>query len=39
MKINKSGKLNENDQLNQLESEAYQKGNLMFRNWTEKYTH
>jgi hypothetical protein len=30
------GKLSENPQLEELESEAYQLGNIIFRKWTEK---
>ena len=35
--IDLSGKLNENKELENLEAEAYQLGNLMFRKWTETY--
>lgn len=35
--IDKSGTLEENSQLLQLEQEAYTVGNLLFREWTENY--
>ena len=35
--IDLSGKLHENKELENLEAEAYQLGNLMFRKWTETY--
>jgi hypothetical protein len=34
--IDLDGKLSENPQLEELESEAYQLGNIIFRKWTEK---
>jgi len=33
--MNKSGKLNENRELEDLEGDAYKRGNIMFRKWTE----
>jgi hypothetical protein len=33
-----TGALNENERLAELEGDAYRRGNLMFRKWTETYT-
>lgn len=33
----KSGKLSENDQLTMIETDAYSRGNIMFRKWTESF--
>ena len=34
-RISKLGKLSENDELSNLEEEAYRNGNILFRKWTE----
>ena len=36
--VNKAGKLGENDQLTLLETDAYSRGNVLFRKWTETYS-
>ena len=33
--VNKGGTLQENDELTRLESDAYSRGNVLFRKWTE----
>jgi len=38
MRAAKVGTLNENEQLVELEGDAYRRGNLMFRKWTETHT-
>ena len=35
MSVNKAGTLQENDALTALESDAYMRGNVLFRKWTE----
>lgn len=35
MNINKAGSLQENDELSRLEGDAYSRGNILFRKWTE----
>lgn len=37
--LDKEGSLEENPELEVLEGDAYYRGNLMFRKWTEVYTH
>jgi DNA adenine methylase len=36
-RYNKDGKLAENDELTMIETDAYSRGNIMFRKWTEQY--
>lgn len=35
--VNLSGNLNQNSKLEEIEAEAYQMGNIIFRRWTEKF--
>ena len=35
--INLGGNLNQNSKLEEIEAEAYQMGNIIFRKWTEKF--
>ena len=35
--VNKGGKLSENDELTMIETDAYSRGNIMFRKWTETF--
>ena len=37
MSINKAGTLQENDELTRIESDAYNRGNILFRKWTESH--
>lgn len=36
-RYNKAGKLSENDELTMIETDAYSRGNIMFRKWTEQF--
>lgn len=38
-RMNTNGKLQENDELEMIESDAYTRGNILFRKWTETHTH
>jgi hypothetical protein len=37
--MNMNGTLQENDELTKIESDAYNRGNILFRKWTETHTH